>query len=120
MENFAGSKNYQKAGGSRPASCGPAPPGGDARRGYVRHFGPRHREHRLDHRILIVAAARDRLHRRGVKQAAHDEAVVDVHADHLAERHVAVERPAFEIAQRQGVQPFAFERAGGPRRRAAA
>src|SRR5262245_13727593 len=55
---------------------------------------PRHREHRFDGRILIVAAARDRPHGGGVEPAVADVALVDMHADHLAEHHVAVDRPA--------------------------
>ena len=49
------------------------------------------REHLVDDGVVGIAAARDRLHRRGVEPAVLDEAVVDMDADHLAEHDVAIE-----------------------------
>src|SRR3954469_15247525 len=47
---------------------------GDARR-------PPHGEAFVEHRIIVIAAAGDRLHGGGVEQAVLDEALVDMHAD---------------------------------------
>ena len=44
----------------------------------------------LDYGIVVIAAARDRLHGGGVEQAVLDETVVDMHADDMAENDVGI------------------------------
>src|SRR6188474_3728073 len=56
-----------------------------SRRPLAPAFGPRHFEHRFDHRVFVIAAARDRLHGGGIEAAVLDKAVVNVDADGLAE-----------------------------------
>src|SRR3989304_3373058 len=73
---------------------------------------PSHRKHALDHGVLVVAAAGDRLHRGGVEPTIDNEAVVDMHADHLAEHDMAVDRLAVGGFHGDDLDQLAFERAG--------
>src|SRR5260370_1273083 len=84
---------------------------GDGVRRMSRQPRPHHGEYLVDHRILVVAAARERLHRRGIEPAVLDEAVVDMDADHLSEHHVALRGAALEITQVDDLQQLALERA---------
>src|SRR5665213_3868792 len=68
-----------------------------------------HRKKTFDHGILVVAAARDRLHGGGVKPAIDDEAVVDMHANHLTEHHMTIDRLAVERLKRDDLDASAFE-----------
>jgi hypothetical protein len=57
-----------------------------------------HLEHFADLRIIrAIAGAHDRLRRMRVKQSVLQIGVLNVHADHLAEREVVVHRLAIEI-----------------------
>src|ERR1700693_3728856 len=69
--------------------------------------------------IVVVTASRDRLLPRRGEPAVLDEAVIDVDADDLSERHIALRGMAVEIAQIDDLQEPAFKRAwrgGNPRR----
>src|SRR3546814_8685525 len=45
-----------------------------------------------------IAAPQDRPRRRGVKQAVPEEDAGDMHADHLAQHHPGIQRPALKVS----------------------
>src|SRR5436305_2036572 len=82
-------------------------------RGWIADAGRApHGETLGQHRVVVVTAARDRLHRRRVEQSVADVALVDMHPDDLPEYDPAVDRAAFDVLHFDGLQPLAFERAG--------
>src|SRR6266487_4413764 len=86
--------------------------GGSSRQGSVRHRWANHLEDRVDDGVLVIAAARDRLHGGGIEQTVADEAIVDVHADHLSEHHVAVDVVPGEVGQRNDLHDPALQGTG--------
>src|SRR5690242_16981604 len=77
-----------------------------------RRLWPHHRNDLVHDGVVGVAAARDRAHRGGIEAAILDEAIVDVDADHLSERDVAMRRLAIEILEIDDLQKLAFQRTG--------
>ncbi len=71
-----------------------------------------HGKKTFDHGIFVVAAARDRLHGGGCEPAIDNKAVVDMHADHLAQYNVSIDRLAVDCLERDDLDALAFERAG--------
>src|SRR5664279_6150941 len=69
-------------------------------RGRCLVYRPTHGKQAFDHGIFVVAATGDRLHGRSIEPAVDNEAVVDMHADDLAEHHVTVDRLAVDILDR--------------------
>src|ERR1043166_6442021 len=58
-----------------------------------------HGEAFVEHRVIVIAAARDRLHGGGVEQPVPDKAFVYVHADHAADHHPTIDRLAVDIVE---------------------
>ena len=61
--------------------------------------GTAHGKQGFDHCIVVIPAARDRLHGGGVEPPVDDEAVVDMDANDLAEYYVATGRIALDIVE---------------------
>src|SRR6185436_15959939 len=79
----------------------------------------RHREHPLDHAVLVITAAGDRPHRSGIDAALAYEALIDVDAHHPAEDEPAPAVAAVHVLQLHHLGDAAFEggRGGGDARR---
>ncbi len=91
------SRRRRRSRPSRPSSCGFGEP---RREGGLGHAGPSHAEDCIDDGIFVIAAAGDRPHGRGIEPAAGDEAIIDMHADHLAEYDVTVDGIAGDVLER--------------------
>src|SRR5262249_58866362 len=73
---------------------------------------PHHRNDLVDHRVIGIAAARDRPHGGSIEPAVLDEAVVDVDADDLAECDMPMRGLPIKVIEVDDLQELAFERTG--------
>src|ERR1700678_3445102 len=69
-----------------------------ARSDVAADFWASHREDLLDRRVILVAAAGERVRAGGVKPAGDKKALIDMEGDPLAEReHGSAQRPAQDL-----------------------
>ena len=69
----------------------------------------RERDQQFDHRVVLIAAARERLGGGGVETAVLDERLVDMERDHLADDEVIVERLSPAVLELHDLANLAFE-----------